>query len=58
MLMETATCKTPQEEKCLHFPCATAAINNNSANDFDYQSSNLTPLDTNNEFPVEHPKNG
>ena len=55
--METATYKTSQE-KSLHFPFTTTAINNNTANDFDYQSSNLTALDTNNEFPVEHPENG
>ena len=53
--METATYKTPQEEKSLHFPFTTTAINNN---DNDYQSSNLTTLDTNNGFPVEQPKTG
>ena len=58
MLMETATYKTPQEEKSLHFPFTTTAINDNSANDNDYQSSNLTTLDTNNGFPVEQPKTG
>ena len=58
MLMETATYKTPQEEKSLHFPFTTTAINDNSANDFDYQSSNLTMLDANNEFPVEQSKKG
>ena len=50
--METATYKTPQEEKPLYFPFTTTAIN-------DYQSSNLTTLDdTNNQFPVEQPKTG
>ena len=51
--METATYKTPQEEKSLHFPFTTTAINDN-----DYQSSNFTTLDTNNGFPVEQPKTG
>ena len=52
--METATYEAPQEEKSLHFPFTTTAINDN-----DYQSSNLTTLDdTNNEFPVEQPKTG
>ena len=55
MLMETDIYKTPQEKQSL---LTITASNNTTANDFDYRSSNLTPLDTNNEFPVEHSENG
>ena len=54
--MGKVTCKTPQEEKSLHFPFTTTASNDTSANDSDYQSSNLNSMDTNNEIPIEHPK--
>ena len=59
MLMGKANCKTPQEEESsslFHFPFTTTASNDTSANDTNYQSSNLTSMDTNNEIPIEHPK--
>ena len=56
MLMEKVVCKTPQEEKSLHFPFTTTASNDTSANDSNYQSSNLTSMDTNTEIPIEHPE--
>ena len=56
MLMEKAVCETPQEEKSLHFPFATTASNDTSANDSNYQSSNLTSTDANTEIPIEHPE--
>ena len=54
--MEKVICKTPQEEKSLHFPFTSAAIIDNSANVSDYHSSNHTPMNANNEVPIEHPK--
>ena len=56
MLMEKATCKTPQEEKSLHFPFTTIASNDTSANESNCQPPNLTSVDTNNEIPIEHLK--
>lgn len=56
--METASCKTLQEEKSLQFPFESTAINDKSSEDFDNQSSNLTTMGTNNDFPVEQPKKG
>ena len=56
MLMGKANCKTPQEEKpssSFHFPFTTTASNDTSANDINYQSSNLTSVDTNNEIPIK-----
>ena len=56
MLMEKATCKTPQEEKSLYFPFTTTASNDTTANDCNYQSLNVTSVGTNNEIPLEYPK--
>ena len=53
MLMKKATCKTPQEEKSLHFPFTTTASDDTSAIDCNYQSSNLTSMATNNEIPIQ-----
>ena len=53
--MGKATCKIPKEEKSLHLPFTSTVSNDTSANDSNYQSSNLTLVDTNNEVAVEHP---
>ena len=54
--MEKVICRTPQEDKSLHFPFTSAASIDNSANDSDYHSSNRTSMNANNEVPIEHPK--
>ena len=56
MLMEKASCKTPQEEKSFPFPFTSAAVNDNLTNNSDRQSSSLTSLDVNNKIPKEHHK--
>lgn len=50
MLMEKATCKTPQKEK----PFTSTVTNDNLADDSDHQPSNFTSADINHEIVLEH----